>query len=88
MGVHGPPVIVGNLAYLGVDAKMVVLDISDVRHPKELGSLLFGPPFKGLFAVHTVLPFPNRQIALTNSEGGCSDGPSQVSLVECRPAGV
>ena len=82
MGVHGPPVIAGDLAYVAFDAKMVVLDISDVRQPKELGSLSFDPPFHLLFGVHTVLPFPNRQIALANSEGGCADGPSMVSLVD------
>jgi hypothetical protein len=82
MGLHGPPVVAGNLVYLGFDTRMVILDISDIRHPKEVGSLSFDPPYHGLFSVHTVLPFPNRQIALTNSEGGCADGPSQVSLVD------
>ena len=80
-GLHGPPVIVGNLAYLGFDDKMVILDISDPRNPKEVSHLSFDPPYHMLFAVHTVLPFPSRKIALTNSEGGCEEGPSQVSLV-------
>jgi hypothetical protein len=81
-GLHGPPVVVGNLVYLGFDTKMVILDITDVRRPKEVGSLNFDPPYHLLFAAHTVLPFPSRQIALTNSEGGCADGPSQASLVD------
>jgi hypothetical protein len=68
--------------YLGFDTKMAILDITDVRRPKEVGSLNFDPPYHLLFAVHTVLPFPSRQIALTNSEGGCADGPSQASLVD------
>ena len=81
-GLHGPPVVVGNLVCLGFDKQMVILDISDVHHPKEVGSLSFDPPYHLLFVVHTVLPYPGRQIALTNSEGGCADGPSQVSFVD------
>ena len=81
-GLHGPPVIVGNLAYLGFDNKMVILDISDVRNPKEVSELSFDPPYHLLFAVHTVLPFPSRKIVETNSEGGCEDGPSQASLID------
>ena len=81
-GLHGPPVVVGNLAYLGFDNKMVILDISDIKHPKELSELQFDPPYHLLFAVHTVLPFPTRQIVETNSEGGCEDGPSQASLID------
>jgi hypothetical protein len=81
-GLHGPPMVVGNLVYLGFDSQLVVLDISDIRHPKQIGSLRFDPPYHALFAVHTVLPFPGRQIALTNSEGGCADGPSQASFVD------
>lgn len=81
-GLHGPPVVVGNLVYLGFDNKMVILDISDIKHPKELSELQFDPPYHLLFAVHTVLPFPTRQIVETNSEGGCEDGPSQASLID------
>jgi hypothetical protein len=73
---------VGNLAYLGFDKQMVILDISDPRRPIEVGALSFDPPYHLLFGVHTVLPYPSRQIALTNSEGGCADGPSQVSFVD------
>jgi hypothetical protein len=81
-GLHGPPVIVDNLAYLGFDNKMVILDISDVRNPKEVSELSFDSPYHLLFAVHTVLPFPSRKIVETNSEGGCEDGPSQASLID------
>ena len=81
-GLHGPPTIVGNLAYLGFDAKMVILDISDVRNPRLVSELSFDPPYHLLFAVHTVLYFPTRKIVETNSEGGCDDGPSQASLID------
>jgi len=59
-GLHGPPIVVGNTAYLPFGTKFVMLDISDIKHPKEISSLTFDPPFKGLFAVHTALPFPSR----------------------------
>ena len=82
-GLHGPPVVVGNVAYLGFHHKLVILDISDVRYPKPISELSFDPPFTfRLFAVHTVVAFPNRKILYTNSEGGCADGPSQVSFID------
>ncbi len=81
-GLHGPPVVVGNLAYLPFGTKFVILDISDVRHPKEVSELTFDPPFRGLFAVHTALPFPSRKIVETNSEANCEDGASQASLID------
>jgi hypothetical protein len=81
-GLHGPPVPVGNLLYLGFDNKMVILDISDIRNPRPVSELTFDPPYHMLFAVHTVLPFPGREIVETNSEGLCEDGPSQASLID------
>ena len=84
-GLHGPPVPVGNLVYLPFGTKMVILDISDVKNPKVVSEMQFDPPFHLGFAVHTVLPFPERKIVETNSEnfgGRCSEGPSQVSLVD------
>ena len=84
-GLHGPPVVVGNLAYLPYGKKFVILDINDVRHPKEVSEVTFDPPFHLGLAVHTVLPFPRRKIVETNSEtfqGACGDSPSQVSLID------
>ena len=84
-GLHGPPVVVDNLVYLPFGTKMVILDISDVRNPKEVSSLTFDPPFQLGLAVHTVLPFPRRKIVETNSEpfGRCdTQSPSQVSLID------
>ncbi len=81
-GLHGPPTVVGNTAYLPFGTKFVMLDISDIKHPKEISELTFDPPFRGLFAVHTALPFPTRKIVETNSEANCEDGPSQASLID------
>jgi hypothetical protein len=84
-GLHGPPVPVGNLVYLPYGKKFVILDISDIKHPKEVSEITFDPPFHLGFAVHTVLPFPSRKIVETNSESfgaNCAEGPSQVSLID------
>ena len=77
-GLHGPPMVVGNLLYLGFDNRLVILDISDIRHPKQVSQLPVDLQYHMLFAVHTVLPFPSRKIVEINSEtgGGCEDGPS------------
>ncbi len=84
-GLHGPPVVVGNLVYLSYGKKFVILDISDIKNPKEVSEITFDPPYDMGLAVHTVLPFPKRKIVETNSEpfGGCdTQSPSQVSLID------
>lgn len=69
VSLHGPPYVVDDLVYLPYGAAgMIILDISDVTHPKPLGSLNFSPPFHSLFGVHGVLPIPARGIAFANSE--------------------
>jgi hypothetical protein len=66
---HGPAVIVGNRAWLAYGAAgLVVLDISDVTRPRQIGHLPFTPPFHSIFGVHGVLPVPERGIAYVNSE--------------------
>src|SRR5581483_10428348 len=69
VSLHGPPYVVGSLAYLPYGAAgLIVLDISDVSQPKEIGRLSFSPPFHSPFGVHGVLPIPERGIAFVNSE--------------------
>jgi len=84
-GLHGAPVVVDNLVYLPFGKFFAILDISDVRHPKEVSRVTFDPPYDMGLAVHTVLPFPRRKIVETNSEpfGGCDiNSPSQVTLID------
>jgi hypothetical protein len=70
IALHGPPVTVGDLAYLPYGAAgCVVLDISDVSAPREVSSLSFSPPFRLQFGVHSVVPHPQRSLAYLNSEG-------------------
>ena len=69
VSLHGPPYVIGNQAYLPYGAAgMIILDISDVTRPRQIGSLGFSPPFHSRFGVHGVLPLPERGIALANSE--------------------
>jgi hypothetical protein len=47
---------------------MVVVDISDVTAPTEVGRLDFSPPFNPNIGVHSVLPLPGRDLAVVCSE--------------------
>ena len=59
---HGPPFVVGNLAYLSYYCEgLIILDISDITRPKKIGQLQLKGPFSGKFAgarTHTCLPCP------------------------------
>ncbi|MGK8522566.1 LVIVD repeat-containing protein [Nocardia asteroides] len=69
VSLHGPAYVSGSHAYLPYGgAGMVVLDISDVSAPKQIGHLSFSPPFHSRFGVHSVLPIPQKGIAFVNSE--------------------
>jgi hypothetical protein len=69
VSLHGPPCVAGNLAYLPYGAAgIIVLDISDVSRPQQVGCLTFSPPFHARLGMHGVLPIPERGIAFANSE--------------------
>lgn len=66
---HGPPYVVGDLAYLSYSgAGLVILDISDIGAPRLVSHLPFYPPFGGRFACHTAVPLPRRKAVVVNSE--------------------
>jgi hypothetical protein len=85
---HGPAFIVGTTAYLPYGgAGMVVLDISDVAHPRQVGQLSMSPPFAANIGVHTVIPVPQRGIAFINSEAiqeDCQEPLQQASIVDIK----
>lgn len=70
---HGPAFVVGNLAYLSYYSEgLIILDISDITHPKKVGQLKFQPPFSGKMAgarTHTCLPLPGRNFLVATNEG-------------------
>ncbi|GAA2805067.1 hypothetical protein [Saccharopolyspora taberi] len=67
---HGPPYPTEDgLVYLPYGgAGLIVLDISDVSRPRQIGHLPFSPPFHSQFGVHGFLPLPDQGIGYANSE--------------------
>lgn len=69
VSLHGPPYVVGSLAFLPYGAAgIVVLDISDIKNPTQVSRLDFSPPFHDRFGVHGALPILEKGIAFVNSE--------------------
>jgi hypothetical protein len=85
-GLHGPPEVVGDKVFLSYGgAGMVILDISDVSKPKQIGRLSYSPPFTSAIGVHTVLPAPDKNFAYVNSEAiaeDCKEPLNQASIVD------
>jgi hypothetical protein len=91
VSLHGPPVPVGDLVYLPYgSAGVIVLDLSDIRSPRQVGELSFSPPFRSEFSVHSVVPHPERGLAYVNSEGAtehCGQGADHVSVIDIHDPG-
>jgi hypothetical protein len=86
VSLHGPPYVVGNLVYLPYGAAgMVIVDISDISQPKQVGRLGFSPPYLKNIGVHSILPLPQRGIATVNSEAiaeDCGEPLNHASVVD------
>ena len=86
ISLHGPPYVVGNTAYLPYGAAgLVILDISDVAKPRQVGRLDFSPPFLRNIGAHSVLPFPGRGLAVVLSEAiqeDCREPLNHASVVD------
>src|SRR5439155_11413691 len=66
-------------------AGMVIVDISDVAHPKKVSQLSFSPPFLARIGVHSVLPLVQGGIAIVNSEAlaeDCREPLNHASIVD------
>ena len=79
---HGPAHVVGDRAYLpyGVGGA-VILDVSDVRNPREIGRLRPDASLGSVQGVHTFLPIPERKLGLINSEShaeSCEPDPGRT----------
>jgi len=60
-------------AYLGyIDGGVVVLDISDKAHPKEVSRFNYSPPFNGF--THTAMPLFSRDLLMVSDECVYDDG--------------
>lgn len=66
---HGPAYPIGTRAYLPYgQGGLVILDISDVSDPRLVSRLDFGAAFSSMIALHTVIPLPERGLAVVNTE--------------------
>lgn len=75
-GLHGPAFIDGDRAYMGYSPWMVILDISDIAHPRMISQMDFHTPFGGI-QVHDAMPIPGRDLVFVHSEGtGGGDSPN------------
>jgi hypothetical protein len=75
---HGPAIISadGKTAYVGYTDLVVILDISDIAHPKVIGELQTSPPFRpGGTSNHDVLPIPGKNLLFAHSEATSGDRP-------------
>jgi hypothetical protein len=75
-GMHGPANVSpdGKMISVAYHPDIVNLDISDIAHPKLIGSLTMTPPFadNGSQSEHTVLPFWDRKLLYVSSEASAS----------------
>jgi hypothetical protein len=86
---HGPAYVLdGKTAYLGYGPAVVILDISDVSKPREVGRLRFAPPFKpGGTSVHGVMKLPDKPLLIANSEAGaelCDEPLNYAAIVDVQ----
>jgi len=47
---------------------MVILDIADKHHPRQVSTLPVYPPLGSTIAVHSAVPLPGRDVVVINSE--------------------
>lgn len=72
---HGGAFVKGDRAYLPYSAGgFVILDISDMKHPKMISDLPFSPPFQAYIAVHSAIPLLGRPLVIVNSEAIAEQG--------------
>lgn len=68
-GLHGPATVVGTRAFLSYgNYGMIVLDVSDVTNPRMISKCTFGDVGPKRVGCHTVLPVPEKGIALVTCE--------------------
>jgi hypothetical protein len=78
---HGPAYLCGTLAYLGYGrAGMLLLDLQDLARPRMVGRLDIGD-FGGVVGVHSVLPLPERRLALMTTEAHAEEDRDPMNLV-------
>jgi hypothetical protein len=64
---------------------MVILDIADKHHPKDVSTLPVYPPLGSTIAVHSAVPLPGRDVVVINSEAlseECDEPADYVATVD------
>jgi hypothetical protein len=73
-------------AYVGyIDGGVIILDISDMGHPKMISRLDYHPPFPGF--THTVLPLFDRELLVATDECvrfDLEDWPKRIWILDFR----
>jgi hypothetical protein len=84
---HGGITFDGNTAYLGYTPALVILDVSDPTHPRQIGRLDFSPPFNGI-VVHDALKIPGRPLVFVHAEalGGDTEPGSPYRRTDDLPS--
>jgi hypothetical protein len=78
---HGPAYTVGTRAYLPFGrAGVIILDLEDIRRPRMVGRMDIGD-FGSIIGCHTVLPLPERNIALVTTEAIFEDDRDPLNFV-------
>jgi hypothetical protein len=69
IALHGGAYRVGDRVYCPWSrAGMVTLDVSDITNPQHISTLSAYPPLGSSCGMHTVVPIPDRNIAIVNDE--------------------
>jgi hypothetical protein len=69
LGMHGAPYRVGDRVYCPWSrGGMVILDVADITAPRWVSTLSAYPPLGSTVGMHTVIPLPDRGIAIVNDE--------------------
>lgn len=78
---HGGSYVTGDRAYLPYGAGgLVILDLTDVRNPRQVSDLTFSPPFNPYITVHTAVPLEGRPLVLVNSEAIAENGDEPLNF--------
>ncbi|NEK58250.1 hypothetical protein GCU56_10245 [Geodermatophilus sabuli] len=78
---HGPPYVLGDRAYVPYGrAGFVILDLSVESEPRLVGRLDIGD-FGSIIGVHSVLPIPERGLAVVSTEVIMEGGQDPMNLV-------
>ena len=68
-----------------IDGGVVILDISDKAHPKEVSRLRYSPPYNGM--THTAMPILKRDLLILTDESNkddAADWPKLMWVVDAR----